>query len=101
METAVSNDQLSSIRTGHLVRGFWALPRIGCTYTTGKQVKDKQLHSSNRLVDALLCEVMKSSSMLTGADWSILLKSLGKLRYTWSKDLSNQILGIHSLCVLT
>lgn len=92
METAVCSDQLSSIPIGHLVRAFWALPRIGCTYATGKKARDKQLHASNRLVDALLCEIMKSSSLLTGADWSILLKSLGKLRYAWNKKLSNQTL---------
>lgn len=95
METAVSSNELASIQVGHLVRGFWALPRIGCTYSSGRKVKDKQLHASNRLVDALLCEIMKSSSLLTGADWSVVLKSLGKLRYTWNKDLSDQILGDH------
>ena len=93
LNNTVTNDQLSSVNLYYLIRSFWALPRIGCTYTSNAGANGELLHGNCHLVDVLLSKIMEYSETLTSTEWSILLKSIGKLRYSGDSDLLNQIIG--------
>lgn len=94
LNDTITSDQISSINLYYLIRSFWALPRIGCTYTANTGSYEELLHGNCRLVDILLSKIMESSPMLTSTEWSIILKSIGKLRFSGNSDLLNQIIGM-------
>ena len=96
LNNTITNEQLSSINQYYLIRSFWSLPRIGCTYTPNAGTNGELLHGNSHLVEVLLSRIMDNSETLTSTEWSILLKSIGKLRYSSDSDLLNQILGIDS-----
>ena len=93
LNSQISRTNLSNIDKYILIRSFWALPRIGCTY---KQVDDNTvsvLHGACRLIDVLLGEILDFQSPLTSMEWSVVIKSIGKLRYRGNSELVNRILG--------
>ncbi|KAK8797893.1 hypothetical protein WA171_005422, partial [Blastocystis sp. BT1] len=91
LNNTITIEQLSSVNLYYLIRSFWSLPRIGCTYTPHTGTNGELLHGNCHLVDVLLSRIMEYSETLSSTEWSILLKSIGKLRYSGDSDLLNQI----------
>lgn len=93
LNSQLSNAKLSNINTYILIRSFWALPRVGCTYKQGNDDTVNALQGTCRLIDVLLGKIIESQSTLTPKEWSIIVKSIGKLRYNGGSEVMNQILG--------
>ena len=57
LNDATTPDQLASINLYIIIRAFWALPRIGCTYTSNRAHKSP-LDGNCRIVDLLLSTIL-------------------------------------------
>ena len=93
LNSQISSTNLSNIDIYILIRSFWALPRIGCTYKQATNNTTNALQETCRLIDVLLVKILESQSTLTPIEWSVVVKSIGKLRYGGNSDQVDQILG--------
>ena len=93
LDSQLSNTNLSNINIFILIRSFWALPRVGCTYKQGNDDPVNALQGTCRLIDVLLGKIIESQCTLTPKEWSVIVKSIGKLRYNGNSEMTNQILG--------
>lgn len=57
LNDATTPDQLASINLYIIIRAFWALPRIGCTYTSNR-AHNSPLDGNCRIVDLLLSTIL-------------------------------------------
>ena len=58
LNDATTPDQLASINLYIVIRAFWALPRIGCTYTPNRTHFKNPLDGNCRIVDLLLSTIL-------------------------------------------
>ncbi|KAK8817430.1 hypothetical protein WA556_003322, partial [Blastocystis sp. ATCC 50177/Nand II] len=91
LNDATTPDQLASINLYIIIRAFWALPRIGCTYTSNR-AHNSPLDGNCRIVDLLLSTILSHTTTLTTLEWATTLRALGKLQYHATPQQLNCIL---------
>ena len=69
LNNTITIEQLSSVNLYYLIRSFWSLPRIGCTYTPHTGTNGELLHGNCHLVDVLLSRIMEYSEYLVEIYW--------------------------------
>lgn len=96
LDSHVSISSLSNINIYILIRSFWALPRVGCTYTKNGTTRADALQGSNNLIHVLLSKILESHANLSSMEWSIVIKAIGKLHYFGDSEMNDCILSTPS-----
>ena len=93
LDNHISINSLSNMNIYILIRSFWALPRVGCTYTKNGTTRADALQGSNNLIHVLLSKILESRANLSSMEWSIVIKAIGKLHYFGDSAMNDCILS--------